>query len=134
MKSLKTNTQICPCGSHKNYEDCCQNYVEQTVDTPTAEALMRARYSAFVLLDEAYLRYSWHPETCPKHIHLNENTRWLGLKISSTEAGGTSDDTGKVEFVARSKIAGKAHRLHECSRFMRKNNRWYYLDGDSSDK
>jgi len=130
MKSHKTNTQTCPCGSRKNYVDCCQNYVEQSVDAPTAEALMRARYSAFVLSDEDYLRYSWHPETCPENICLNENTKWLGLKIRNTVAGGTSDETGEVEFVARSKITNKAHRLHECSRFARTNNRWYYIDGD----
>jgi len=114
--------------------DCCQSYVEQTIDAPTAEALMRSRYTAFVLLNEDYLRYSWHPDSCPKNIRLNENTKWLGLKILDTKAGGLSDRTGDVEFVTRSKIAGKAHRLHEHSRFVRENNRWYYTNGDFSDK
>ena len=134
MKNHKINTPACPCGSSKYYEDCCQNYVEQTVDAPTAEALMRARYTAFVLLNKDYLRYSWHLETCPKNICLNENTKWLGLKIRNTVAGGASDETGEVEFVARSKISGKARRLHECSRFTRTNNRWYYIDGEIYDK
>jgi SEC-C motif domain protein len=134
MKRHPSNTQICPCGSGKSYAECCQNYVEQTKDAPTAEALMRSRYSAFVLLNEEYLRYSWHPGSCPKTIHLNENVKWLGLKIVATKAGGLTDKTGEVEFVARSKISGKAHRLHERSQFINENNRWLYIEGKFSDK
>ena len=113
--------------------DLCQPYVEQTSNAPTAEALMRSRYSAFTLLNEEYLRYSWHPDTCPKQIRLNGNTQWLGLKIKNTVAGDVSDDTGEVEFVARNKVNGKASRLHECSRFSRYNNRWVYLNGKTAD-
>ncbi len=89
---------------------------------------MRSRYTAFVLLNEDYLRYSWHPDTCPENIRLNENTHWLGLKIKNTVAGGEKDDSGEVEFVARSKINGEASRLHETSRFLRFENRWVYVD------
>lgn len=92
---------------------------------------MRSRYSAFVLLDEDYLRYSWHPDTCPKNIHLHEETNWLGLKIINTENGQRDDDIGRVEFVARYKTQGKATRLCENSRFTRFNKRWVYLDADS---
>ena len=99
------------------------------MNAPTAETLMRSRYSAFVVKNEAYLRYSWHPDYCPKNIHLNENTQWLGLKIKRTKAGQISDETGEVEFVARNKNNGKASRLHEISRFALYNNRWVYLDG-----
>ena len=130
MKKQTKDTHLCPCESGKPYEHCCQSYIEQTSEAPTAEALMRSRYSAFVLLNEDYLRYSWHPDHCPKNIHLNENTQWLGLKVINTVAGGVNDDTGEVEFVARSKINGKASRLHETSRFSRVNNRWVYIDGE----
>ncbi len=129
MKEDKKNSlQACPCESGKPYNDCCQPYLAQTTDTPTAEALMRSRYTAFTRGDEAYLRYSWHPDNCPKTIHLNEKTRWLGLKIKNTIAGGEHDQSGEVEFVARSKIDGKACRLHENSRFGRFNKRWVYID------
>jgi SEC-C motif-containing protein len=127
--SKKDSAQACPCGSGKPYANCCQPYVEQTIEAPTAEALMRSRYSAFCLLDEAYLRYSWHPDSCPKNIHLDEASRWLGLKIKTTSAGCQSDETGEVEFIARSKKNGKASRLHENSRFGRFDNRWVYIDG-----
>jgi len=135
MKNNKENsTQPCPCDSGKPYKNCCQPYLEQGVDAATAEALMRSRYSAFCLQNEAYLRYSWHPETCPKNILLNDDCRWLGLKIKSTLAGNETDETGEVEFVARSKTSGKASRLHENSRFGRFNNRWVYIDGNINNK
>ena len=130
MKNEKENKlAACPCGNSHPYKSCCKPYIERLTNVPTAEALMRSRYTAFVLLNEAYLRYSWHPDTCPKTIHLNENTRWLGLKIKNTVAGQANDDTGEVEYVARSKVNGKACRLHENSRFTRFENRWVYFDG-----
>jgi SEC-C motif-containing protein len=129
----ENNATLCPCESGKTYKLCCQPYVEQSSNAPTAEALMRSRYSAFALLHEDHLRYSWHPDTCPQTIHLNINTKWLGLKIINTVAGGENDDTGEVEFIARSKINGKASRLHENSHFKRFENRWVYLDGKTTD-
>jgi len=129
MKTKIQHTELCPCGSGKPYHSCCQPYIEQSSDAPTAEALMRSRYTAFVLLKEDYLRYSWHPDFCPKNIHLSGNTQWLGLKIISTVAGDSGDETGEVEFVARSKLNGKASRLHENSRFSRFDKHWVYIDG-----
>jgi SEC-C motif-containing protein len=130
MKNNTENaTHLCPCESGKPFKHCCQPYIEQISEAPTAESLMRSRYSAFVLLNEDYLRYSWHPDSCPKNIHLHKDTQWLGLTIKSTAAGGLNDSTGEVEFVARHKINGKASRVHENSRFSRFNNRWVYIDG-----
>ena len=127
MKNDNSHPHLCPCCSGKDYHQCCKDYVEQRIDAPTALALMRSRYTAFTQLNESYLRYSWHPDACPKNIHLNENTEWLGLKIKNSTAGGKNDETGEVEFIARSKINGKASRLHERSQFSRINNRWVYL-------
>lgn len=91
---------------------------------------MRSRYSAFVLKDEDYLRYSWAPQTCPDELHLDTKTQWLGLRIMKKEGGQREDESGRVEFVARFKIGGKAFRLHENSRFTRHEQRWVYHDGD----
>ena len=91
---------------------------------------MRSRYSAFVERDESYLLASWHPDTRPSGVRLDPEQRWLGLSIKSTEAGTPADNTGVVEFVARFKIAGKGHRLHERSRFEKIEGCWYYLDGE----
>lgn len=134
MKNDKNNNALaCPCGSGNAYKDCCQPYVELVKPAPTAEALMRSRYCGFVLLNEDYLRYSWHPDTTPKTIHLHEEIHWLGLDIKNTEDGLPDDDNGHVEFVARYKTNGKATRLYENSRFTRYENRWVYLDADTKD-
>ena len=90
---------------------------------------MRSRYSAYVLGDVDYLRASWHPATRPAVIDLGEPVNWLGLKIVATQYGGRSDNEGTVEFVARYKLAGRAFRLHEISRFVRQADRWTYLSG-----
>lgn len=120
---------MCPCDSGKYFNDCCENILNRHHSATTAEALMRSRYTAFTLNDEDYLRYSWHPDTCPGQIHLDTSKQWLGLKIINTDAGDINDNQGEVEFIARSKNNGKALRFQENSRFVRLDNRWVYLDG-----
>lgn len=92
---------------------------------------MRSRYSAYVLLREDYLLRTWHESTRPQSLDFSaaETMTWLGLKIVRSEAGGPNDQQGVVEFVARYKIGGKAHRMGEISRFVRENGCWFYLDG-----
>lgn len=92
---------------------------------------MRSRYSAFVLDRLDYLLASWHPDTRPASIEPNEpGLRWLGLEVKRHQR--QDADHATVEFVARSKLGGRAHRLHEVSRFERIDGRWYYLDGNLS--
>ncbi len=91
---------------------------------------MRSRYSAFVLGDVDYLLATWHPSTRPASIDLEPGVRWLGLQVRSHLQ---QDEThAMVEFVARSRPAtpGPAQRLHERSRFVREDGRWFYVDGD----
>ena len=126
----KNNTELCPCGSGQTFDHCCQPYLQQRHNPVTAETLMRSRYTAFVLNDEEYLRYSWHPHTCPEDIGLDTKTRWLGLQIKATQQGQAHDDSGRVTFVARFKIKGKAFRLCENSLFTRLGKRWVYFDGE----
>jgi SEC-C motif-containing protein len=100
------------------------------MDWPTdAEALMRSRYAAFAAQDQAWLLASWHPSTRPARVDFEPGTKWLGLEVKGHRR--IDDDHAEVEFVARSRSGGgKAHRLHERSRFVKENGRWYYLDGD----
>lgn len=91
---------------------------------------MRSRYSAYVLGLTDYLLASWHPQTRPPRLAL-EALRWLGLQVRRHSSAG---ETATVEFVARYKTGGKAHRLQECSRFLREDGRWYYLDGEFTDR
>ena len=97
---------------------------------PDAEALMRSRYSAYVLALEPYLLTTWHASTRPARLDLaaEEKGQWLGLEIKRHQR--TGDDRASVEFVARHKTGGRAHRLHEVSRFVREDGRWYYVDGE----
>jgi SEC-C motif-containing protein len=90
---------------------------------------MRSRYSAFVLGNERYLLDSWHPRTRPAAIEFDRNQKWLGLKIVDAQIAGAG--AAEVEFIARYRIGGaSAARLHERSRFVREQGRWFYLDGD----
>jgi SEC-C motif-containing protein len=93
---------------------------------------MRSRYSAYVLGLEAYLLATWHTTTRPPALDLADEraTRWLGLEIKGRTTAG--ENTATVEFVARYKVAGRAHRLHENSRFVREDGRWYYVAGEVS--
>lgn len=122
---------ICPCGSGKAYAACCGPYLDDGQRPATAEALMRSRYSGYVLARKDYLLRTWHESARPGTLDLRDagTVRWLGLKIVCTEAGGPDDRRGVVEFVARYKIGGKAHRFHETSRFVREGGEWFYLDG-----
>lgn len=94
---------------------------------------MRSRYCAYVLALEPYLLATWHTSTRPATLDLSDdiNTRWLGLEIKRHES---SSESAIVEFIARYKIAGRAHRLQETSRFLRENGRWYYVDGEFPEK
>lgn len=99
---------------------------------PTAEALMRSRYTAYTLLREAYLLATWHHSTRPASLELplEQHRKWLGLEVTRHEQTGLDEAT--VEFVARYKVNGRAHRLHEISRFVREAGRWFYVDGNIS--
>jgi len=120
----------CPCGLPRSYADCCGRWHAGT-PAPDAEHLMRSRYSAFVLQRPQYLLDTWHPRTRPATLDLDEpGLKWLGLEVRTHQV--TGPDSAEVEFVARSKVGGRAHRLHERSRFERVDGRWLYLDGDLS--
>jgi SEC-C motif-containing protein len=125
---MKPETGTCPCESGKLYSACCKP-LHDGQPAPTAEALMRSRYTAYVLKLENYLLATWHPETRPQALNLDEepSIKWLGLEVKRAEAEG---DAAEVEFVACYRIGGgKAERLHEISRFKRMDNRWYYVTG-----
>jgi SEC-C motif domain protein len=95
---------------------------------PTAEALMRSRYSAYVLGLTDYLLDTWHPDTRPDRIDPPSGLKWLGLDVKWYTV--QDDSHAQVEFVARSRLDGKGRRMHELSRFVRENDCWLYVDGD----
>jgi len=124
---MKTEA-ACPCGSGATYAACCGRW-HQGEPAPTPEALMRSRYSAFVLENERYLLATWHLRKRPESITFEPGTKWLGLKVVA--AADTGTDTAEVEFIARYRVGGgSAARIHERSRFLRTGERWYYLGGE----
>jgi SEC-C motif-containing protein len=121
---------LCPCGSQITEAECCGRYHRRAAEAPTAEALMRARYSAFVRRDPAYLRHSWHPDTCPEVVD-TPDVRWLGLEIRATERGGRLDRSGTVTFAARFRRDGLDDAVVERSTFERLGTRWVYVAGEA---
>jgi SEC-C motif domain protein len=119
----------CPCDPRATYEQCCGRYIEGGATADTAQALMRSRYSALVLEKSDYLLATWHATTRPPAMQLDQPPpRWLGLEIRADES--IDSDHAVVEFVARFRVGGRAQRLHERSRFVREQGRWYYVAGD----
>ena len=120
----------CPCGSGAPYRECCGPLIRGERVAPTAESLMRSRYTAYVRRDEPYLLRTWHPSTRPAALGLDD-TVWLGLEVVSTEAVGVDDARGVVAFIARyENTDGSFATMRETSRFLREAGVWVYLDGD----
>lgn len=116
----------CPCGSGKATDDCCGRY-HAGAAAPSAEALMRSRYSAYVLKNSLYLHDTWHPSTRPADLDIShDETPWQRLQIIATAKGEEDDNEGVVEFAA----CYQGGQLHERSRFVREGGRWFYLDGE----
>ncbi|WP_054019420.1 YchJ family protein [Piscinibacter sakaiensis] len=117
------------------YADCCGRWhARHAADgqraAPTAEALMRSRYAAYVLGRHDYLLATWHPSTRPATLAPDPpGLRWLGLEVRAHRVQDPTHAT--VEFVARSKLGGRAQRMHETSRFVREDGAWTYLDGET---
>lgn len=116
----------CPCGGEA-LDTCCGRFISGTELPQTPEQLMRSRYTAYVLADEPYLRATWDPSTCPTETLIEPSIKWVGLEVRAAQEEGND---GTVEFIARAKVGGRARRLHETSRFIRREGRWFYVDGD----
>ncbi len=129
----------CPCGGALSiakgtkaqaltYANCCARFIEDGACAPDASLLMRSRYSAYVLERSDYLLATWESTSRPQSLEFEKNTKWLGLEIKSFKL--TTDDSADVEFVARYRVSGKGHRLHERSHFVLSNKGWLYKSGD----
>jgi len=117
----------CPCGSGQAFAACC-GPLHEGAPAATAEALMRSRYTAYVRGDAEYLRATWQAEACPEDLNPG-GTAWLGLSILRCTGGGAQDE-GTVEFEAAFRDGGRVKALHETSRFVRRDGRWLYVDGE----
>ncbi len=120
----------CPCGSGQPYETCCEPIIAGA-PAPTAEALMRSRYTAYVKHAFDYLRKSLSAAqqkdfSAADTQRWAEHSEWLGLKILRTENGGPTDETGVVEFSARYRADNEEFEHVETALFGREESRWVY--------
>ena len=125
---------LCPCGSGQELEHCCGPYVNGDQHAPTAEALMRSRYTAHCLARYAYLHDTVHPdmrddEDLESMRQWSESVEWQGLEILSTHDGGADDESGEVGFLASYAVSGMPQSLREDAFFRKEDGRWYYVDG-----
>ncbi|MBX2866003.1 MAG: YchJ family protein [Leptolyngbyaceae cyanobacterium MAG.088] len=125
---------LCPCGSNRSYTSCCQPYLTAADIAPTAEALMRSRYSAYCEGEVDYLITTRHISTRKFDDRINlvrslKTTVWESLRIINTQKGRKNDTAGSVEFIAIYKQP-EWGQLHERSKFIKENKRWFYVDGE----
>jgi SEC-C motif-containing protein len=131
-RNTDSNTP-CPCGSQQSLQACCLDFIEGTRLPPTAESLMRSRYTAHSLVAVDYLWDTWSPEQRLRSSKSDirawaESCDWLGLQIRNTHAGAEYDDSGIVEFVAIFRQQGQLHQHHETSLFRKHLGKWFYVD------
>ena len=112
------------------YSDCCGRFISGQDKAVTALQLMRSRYTAYVVQCESYLLATWHFSKRPASICFDPNMHWFDLQIKHVQKGEKEDSVGVVEFIARYKVNGRAHRLHESSNFVKIDSAWFYVDGE----
>ncbi|MCM2579628.1 YchJ family protein [Streptomyces meridianus] len=122
----------CPCGLPASYAACCGALHRGTARAADPEQLMRSRFSAFAVRNDAYLLRSWHSTTRPPRIEFDPELRWERLEILATTGGGVFHTEGTVEFRAYCVDRGRAGHLHERSRFVREDGAWVYRDGEAT--
>jgi SEC-C motif-containing protein len=128
---IKNNS--CLCGSTRHYNKCCGIFHNNNL-APTAEALMRSRYTAFCMNKTSYLVTTTLPEQQKMLLANNtykasNQTKWFKLEIIATKNGKQQDQTGIVEFKAwyTDIASGLKHCHHEISSFIKQSNHWYFV-------
>ena len=124
----------CPCGTGSSFAECCEPYISGARPAPTAEALMRSRYTAFAKHDVPHIVNTNDPETAEDVDeagikHWMVTSKWQGLEIRSTSDGAPDDTTGTVEFVARYRVGDERREHHEVALFRKLDGRWVYVQG-----
>lgn len=121
----------CPCGSEKPFSTCCSVYISGEKEAPTPEALMRSRYSAYVVGEVGYIGKTQIGKAAERYDpdyakEWSKQATWFDLKIISNKA---DDNVGQVEFLARYALGGNKSYMHEVSKFEKIEGKWVYTDG-----
>ena len=123
----------CPCGLGPSFATCCGRFTGTGVPAPTAELLMRSRFSAYARKDADHLSVSWHSSSRPARLDLDPELRWTGLEVVATTGGGLLDARGTVAFRARAVSGGRPRVVEEDSAFVREGGAWTYLGAAAAD-
>mmetsp|Transcript_16684 Transcript_16684/g.31945 ORF Transcript_16684/g.31945 Transcript_16684/m.31945 type:complete len:232 (+) Transcript_16684:63-758(+) len=140
-KNEPPNPNACPCGS-KLYANCCEPYIQGNATEPSAEAVLRARFSAYVKRECEYIATSTHPDNPDMNRGENpedsfqqlikdadqtcKTTTFLKLTIVSVD---NRDEEAFVTFRAsfqQGKWKERAQVLNERAHFVRCDGRWLY--------
>lgn len=129
MVAVTPDDAPCPCGTGVALGGCCGRFLASRggAAAPTAERLMRSRYTAFAVGDLDHLHATWHPSTRPAALKDDPSTTWTGLQVTGTTGGGLFDREGTVAFRAAFRTAGVDDVLVEDSRFVKEDGRWWYV-------
>ncbi|ACL03382.1 YchJ family protein [Desulfatibacillum aliphaticivorans] len=126
----------CPCGSEKEYAQCCEPFIKGGDYAKTAEQLMRSRYTAYTLAEIDYIRDTIDPDNNDDFDENSardwaENSEWHSLEIVSTFKGGEDDEAGQVEFIADYSQKNARTKHHELADFRKIDGKWYFVDGEA---
>ncbi len=125
-----TEQTRCPCGSDKEYATCCGQFIDDEGLPSKPEELMRSRYTAFVQGNSDYLLQTWHESTRPETLKLEERVSWFGLEVIDCPQPKADDNEAWVEFKAKFNGHDRLQCLHERSRFVKQDGRWFYVEGE----
>ena len=125
----------CPCGSEIEYNECCKPFIHDNELVPTAEALMRSRYTAFTEAAVDYIESTTHPDQRAQFDSSGtkewaEQSEWHQLQILNTSAGSAGDETGEVEFIATYSQDGNKTNHHERAHFRKLDGKWFFYDAE----
>jgi SEC-C motif-containing protein len=128
----------CPCGSGALFDECCGGIVSGVRKAQTAEQLMRSRYTAYVMKKVDYLVRTTHPSAREEGLadairEWMRQVEWLKLHVIATEAGSSSDQSGRVEFISEYVSGSGPGRHHECSVFKKNKGEWFYVGEEDSE-
>jgi SEC-C motif domain protein len=119
----------CYCGSGKSFSECCEPFIKGIQNAPTAEKLMRSRYSAYATQAADYLVATTHASKRKYHSksdiqEWSKSNQWLKLEVLNVSEN-------SVEFKAYfldNRLKATMH--HEKSAFKKEDGVWFYVDGE----
>ena len=127
-------TNLCPCGSHEHYDNCCGQYIEGKMPAPTAEKVMRSRYTAYTLDNMEYIQLTMSGKALVtfKQTHKQDKptpVKWHPLHVIESHIDKTDAKHAFVTFFTSYALNNRIHTIYECSEFINEGGQWYYIDG-----